>query len=479
MFGIETRERLRALESENTNLHLEMQNHINLTSPTFIDRLHGPGDFFPGAYRYNDFLSDQEAIPAIHSMYDGEREWGITIGNIIDLRAAFVAGGGIEIDEVIPDSEREKAFADEFLKYNGIDKAGFVKLNIHFEKEGKGLMRLVLINDHEWTWTDSQDEEKPEQGMVQIQYFSFHEFNYEVFANKIDREKAETVKMTIDDKPEILEEPKFVYRRTRGKPDDINHAVPVVWRCLHYIIAMEKSAVDMRKQNHLDGFPRPVVICETEEAAASAQERFDKMGVNLKQEKILFVSGDMKYLQPAANENIEKENTESRNQISFTTGIPKQFLGDPRDIQGKSVSEYSLDQLNSISIDRGTMASFITEMLEKAMAMVNGERTAYNPKSVKAHISQITQADWAKLKDFFLPSRESGFISQETFLEKIPELDVGQEIQRLEEEEKIKKEENEQNQKALLDFAVNNERAERVEEETDGEREGSNNQNER
>jgi hypothetical protein len=395
-------------------------------------------------HRHLDYAS-QTAL--IHSLYMLHEYHGGFMGTIIDKRAAFVAGGGIEIKGLGENNERDIAFAKEFLKYNQLNKAGFIKMQADIDKEGKCLFRLVVDHDYEWSWDDNGTR-RQEKKMVAIQYFSWAKYQYVITPDPICKRKA--IAATIIDanrQPLIINKPgEIVYRKYRGMPNDINSAISIFARAIPHVIAMEKCYTDLRYNDHLFAAPITVTECDTAEALENTIEALEKIsepipggqgdsGVNAKSGGSFAIQGHMKYLTPEEQKNLESEIDKHRIQIAAIIGLPVHFLGDSSQVKNKNVSENLMENTNTdIYGDRETTTEIMTEAVQKAMILLSGERTPYNHNEIELNVGGITAADYNRLVAFWLPAIEAGKVSLQTFIEQIPGIDPDEELLRLENE---------------------------------------------
>lgn len=457
------------------NLQHEMQNlfeEVNIIRKTALDRQE--------KYTGNRYRTYNSAIKQIHKMYNCQTDWGVSIGSIIGLRASLIGGSGIEINESIPNSGREVAFCKELLKFNNLDSGGFLKTIEEFEKEGKGLLRLKLKNDYEWTWIDGKKEKK-ETGMVIVKYIPWISSDYKIESDPDVDEKA--IKATYknkDGKDVPIKEADFVYRRFRRNRGEsgsdignINLTHSLFHRLIEAIISLEKALSDSRLNNHLFAAPKPVIECENAQQAKEMDTILNPSGkgFNLKTRQLLIINGQYRLVTPDKESvnALVKEIEQCRYIISFTTGIPVQFLGDPAAVRNKNVSENLMEGVNhAMQADRKTNSDIIQEVCEKSMRLVNGTRTEYNPDAISARIGELTAADWQRLINFWFPVSQDKAVSGETFLEQIPGLDVEKEKERLAVEKKEQKEESLENQKDFFDNSINSARAEKIEEEKSG-----------
>lgn len=414
-------------------------------------------------YSWNRFDTYDAAIAEIHSMYNCESTWGCSIGSMIDLRAGLVGGNGIEVDLVDRDAGREKALAAELLKYNGFDSGGFLTFLQDCEKEGKALKVLGVDPDYVWEWKDGESIRK-EKGMVRLTYKSYNEFKYEIIPDPENPKKAKGAKIN----ETVIPAEKMVYRKFRGDSSDINKAVSIWQRCVEHICSLEKAYFDSRLNNHLTAAPKPIIECDNEEQARKINQQLNASGsgVNFKTRNILILGGGVfKYAVPAESANLENEIKEHRYAISFNTGIPVQFLGDPEAVKNKNVSENLMEGVSaSVEIDRQIAEDIMNEALDKSIDLLNGVRTPYKKGAAKYKISDITAADWKRLIVFWMPAAEAGFVSRETLHEKTPGLDPALEKKRLDEEQAEKKEKDGAEQESFLNEMLSIDRAEKKEE---------------
>lgn len=460
------------------NLQHEMQNlfeEVNIIRRAALDR--------EEKYSGNRYKTYASAVKQIHKMYNCQTNWGTSIGSIIGLRASFVGGSGIEIDGKAPNSKREIAFCKELLKFNNLDSGGFLKTIEEFEKEGKGLLRLKLRDNHAWTWMDGK-EEKKETGMVIIKYIPWISSDYKIESDSdIDEKAIKATYKNKDGKDVLIEEADFVYRRfrrNRGESgnsiDDINLTHSLFHRLIETILSLEKALSDLRLNNHLFAAPKPVIECENAQQAKEMNTILNPegKGFNLKTRQLLIINGKYRLVTPeeASDNALVKEIEQCRYTISFTTGIPVQFLGDPAAVRNKNVSENLMEGVNhAMQADRKTNSDIIQELCEKSMELVNGTKTAFNPNAISARIGELTAADWQRLIDFWFPVSQDKAVSSETFLEQIPGLDVEKERERLAIEKEEQKGESLANQKDFFDNSIDSARAEKIEEAKSGAKE--------
>jgi hypothetical protein len=463
LFG---KKKVAALETRLQNFQEESARKIQNLQISFYTTTRNLAESQQEKYAWNRYQTYDLAINEIHRMYNCQAPWGITIGGLIDLRAAFIGGHGIEIDQEIPDSDREKAFVEKFLEVNGLNSAGFLKLLREPEKEGKCLLKIIHDPEYEWKWTNKK-KEIPERGMAIIQHFSWIEYGYKVTAKKENNEVAEKAQYKNSDKKDItIKEPEFVYRRWRGPSNKIDEATSIFQRVIEHIIGLEKAYFDQRLNNHLFAAPKPAIKCENKHQADEMNAILNKNegGFNLASRRVLVHVGEFKFVQPPTSADLQNEIGAHRKAISFLTGIPEQFLGDSSGVRGKDLSENLMEGVDhAMEGDRQIAEDMLNELIRKAIAMVNGKTTALRESAIKIRIGKITAADWNRIVAIWIPAATENLISHETFLEQVPGLDAEQEIDRLEKESEEKKKKQEENRDPLIDEMLSIDRAEKIE----------------
>lgn len=463
LFG---KKKIAAMEAELQNLKEESARKIQNLQISFYTTSRNAAESQQEKYAWNRYLTYDLAVSEIHRMYNCQAPWGITIGGLIDLRSAFVGGHGIEIDQVLPDSGREKAFVEKFLEINGLNSAGFLKLLREPEKEGKCLLKLIHDPEFEWKWMDKK-REVPESGIVKVQHLSWIEYGYNITGEVENNEVAEkAVYKNIEKKDITLKAPEFVYRRWRGPSNKIDEATSVFQRVIDHVIGLEKAYFDQRLNNHLFAAPKPLIVCENKQQANEMNEILNENseGYNIASRRIMIIVGDFKYAQPPTNVDLQNEISTHRKAISFHTGIPEQFLGDSSGVRGKDLSENLMEGVDhAMEGDRQVAEGMLNELVRKAIIMVNGKTTALKEDAIKIRIGKITAADWNRIVAIWMPAATDNLVSHETFLEKIPGLDVEQELERLEKEGEEKKKKQEENRDPLIDEMLSIDRAEKIE----------------
>lgn len=388
------------------------------------------------SYKGNAYPSYEAAVRAIDLKYNGKADWGVLqTGNIIDLRAAFIIGEG---PKIVKKGEGDEAkaeieWAERFFEYNDIDKEVAQEFAKEAEIEGKLAIKLIV--------EDIKDAKEGElKEMVSARYVSWTETNYKITTDPQDYMRYEKLTWLPEgkDKPEVLEEKDFVYKKFGGRMNLPNLAAPKIMKCLTQIESLDKALRDWREINRIFAGPILGVECIDRDAVRSAQEALSDKNWKIKKvfiatAKLYYAQFDIKGVQSLENEIITLSKM-----ISGTTGIPVHFLGLPDLMSNRSTAENLMELIHaSTTHARQTWIGAYEEMIAKGMAMWNlkTKKTLLDHRKIGVEIPMITKEHWDHLVNFYLDAAIAGKISDEALLEQVPGLDIDKEKKRKEEKE--------------------------------------------
>jgi len=416
---------------------------LKVKTQHMIDILSGTEDDDTGTYKGNEYRTYRKAINAIDKKYNGTAKWGVLqTGNIIDLRAAFIMSRGIKVSvrEKGTDASREIKWVKDFLEYNDLDKEMVQEFAKEAEIEGKILMKIDMDKAPEI-------EKYKEYGyqMVAVRYVSWLDKKYTVKTPEDDYKKYETVEWQGwgSKKKGLLEESQFVYKKFGGRINQPNIAQSKVMKCLSQIDNLDKALRDWREINRIFGGPILYIKCENQNEVNKALEVFEDK--NFKIKRVTAGTGEMMFvkLDISGVESIENEIITNAKMISGTTGVSVQYMGLVDLLKNRSTSDDLREMLSyATTKERATWEGTYEELIEKAMNLFN--KTIYkqksdsnhlNPSLIKITIPVITKQHWANIKDVWLPAVVAGKITEELFLEQLPDVDIDEEMQRREQKE--------------------------------------------
>jgi len=377
-------------------------------------------------YTGNVYKTYSKIISAISKKYQAKDDWGCQqVGNIVDVRSAFIVGEGLDVSLVKPEekSSPEMDFIHAFLAFNSLDKEAPQEFAKEAEIEGCFLGAL------QW-------DEKGK--MVSLRFRSRVESNYKVITPKGDYSKYERIKF---DDPGIqsLEEPEFVYARFGGRIHLPNEPTPKIGKVLTEIEGLSKALRDWRENNNLFAAPIPYIRCENSDQAKWMAANLGTAVKNWKLRKLFVLTGEPGYLVPGENTQLEKEIVTLAKIISGATGVPVHFLGLP-DLMSNRATAENLMELVAASTRKERLIWIGTyqQIIAKAMAIWNKEsiKTILDPKKVVVSIPYVSEATWQRIQSIYLPLYQEDSLTKKTLLAQVPGLDVEAEMKALEEREK-------------------------------------------
>jgi len=395
-------------------------------------------------YVGNNYRDYDAAIEEINKKINCIADWGvIQTSNIVGVRAAFIMSRGLKVvgKGETEEDDREVAFLEEMLKYNAIE-ATFISLCKEAEAEGKMLLQLYWDPEHIWRWKTRAGGIRKERGMVKFRWRSWSSYQYKITANADDYMKYEKVsfKMPKSGKDVSIEEPNFIYRKFGGRLDAPNTTSMRLWQVLTQIESLDKALRDWREINHLYAGPFQDIECQTKEDVEDMNTLFQR-AKNFKKGRVFIHIGKASFLSPPMDgvESLEKEIISNAKMISGTTGVPVHFLGLPEQLSNRSTAENLMGLVEaSTRNERAIWQDLLRELWRKAIDLRNRsvQTTPLDPRLADLVILALSEQDWDRLATFYLPAVKDGKISLETFLSRIPDLDVEKEIDRLAEESK-------------------------------------------
>ena len=425
-----------------------------------IDILSATEEDDTGLYKGNEYRTYNKAINGIHTKYNGTAKWGVLqTGNIVDLRAAFIIAQGIKIiekktieieeggkekeknkNEKKVDASREIQWANDFLEYNDLDKEIVQEFAKEAEIEGRILLKLDMDD------TPEIDKYKDwEYQMAAVRFVSWLDKKYEISTPEDDYLKYTKASWRAagNRKAGSLSADRFVYKKFGGRINDPNSAQPKIMKCLTQIDGLDKALRDWREINRIFGGPILYMKCADKNEVTLANTAFEDK--NFKIKKMLAGTGDLQFvrLDTSGMDSLENEILTLAKMISGTTGVSVQYLGLVELLKNRSTSDDMREMLSSATVkERSTWEGAYEELITKAMNLFNekvygqkSESKKLNPSLIGVKISTITKQHWQNIKDVWLPAVVAGKITEELFLEQLPDVDLDDEMKRRQEKE--------------------------------------------
>ncbi len=375
----------------------------------------------------NDYTGYEQATKELAKKYDGSGEWGNQIAQIlIDARATAAVGSGLNVT-VPKENEKEKEFIDRFIEHNDLDEENVITFATDGEIDGKMLIQLVM---------EKAVDDKP---VVGVRMIPWSETGYEVETDPKDYKKVVKVEYKVKDTTVTLKNPdEFVFFKLAGRTTKVNETRSKVAKVLMEMENLDRALKDLRKVNKLFARPTPWAETDTIEEAQTLVDYVEgkkwKLGMFMAgTAKFSFVTADME-----GAVSLLKEIVICVQIISGGTGIPPHFLGFPELMSNRATAESLMEMVVlATSKERKAQIGGWDEVIKKAMVMENKVQgnTALDPSVIKVDIPYTSNEALQEVVDAWMPLREGGHISEDTFLSKIPGINPEEEKEALEEEE--------------------------------------------
>lgn len=383
-----------------------------------------------GRFRGNEYTSYESAIPEIVAKYNATADWGvIQTGNIIDLRAAFIIGQGINIVDKTTgpenSAEREIKWTEQFLEYNGLDEVTAIQFATEAEIEGKFLGRMMLEK------VDKTIDEN--ERMASIRFISWAKRKYKIKTDQEDYTKYESVSYRGKSsgpykwKAAILKPPDFVYIKFGGRIDEPNKTQPRVMKCLTQIDYLDKALRDLREVNRLFAGPTPYFKAATKEEAESIMAQIAK-NPNFRIGKAISATAEFSFVAPDVSgvDNLINEIITLIKIISGTTGVPIHFLGLLDLLKNRATGENTRElMIAGTTKERAAWQGGFYEMIAKGMNKYNKDvqKTVLDPRKIGIKLPVYTQEQWDHLEKVLIPAAALNIITKEFVRDQIPGID--------------------------------------------------------
>lgn len=420
----------------------------------YIDPL--TGEESTSKYTANEHTDYKRAVQELANKYDNKSSWGCSLAaNIIDFRAAVCVSSGPQYKlkkaaeikpkddegkqigagikamkaEALPgDGAKELEFVRGFFEANGIDHETPQDWGREAEIEARLAVQL--------SWDDTKKQ-------VIADHLPWLKYYYD---EKCERPNSKTVseitwKETTFNGEKVpagsVSEDELVYRRFGGRTSATDPMGKVI-RCMTEIEYIAQAFRDWREIDRLYASPIPVFECGSQEEAENMADAI-REGLNWKIKKAFSVYGKFVMVGPDMTgiSSLEKEIIRNACFIAGETGYPLQFIL-PDMLSNRSTSENIMESaMTQTASERAIWIGFYDELITKAMGIYNEKSgmTQLDPTKISVSISLMTQAQWDRLVNFWIPAFREKLVSREATLPQIPDFNVDEELSRAEKAE--------------------------------------------
>ncbi|MBW8002610.1 MAG: hypothetical protein FVQ80_11415 [Planctomycetes bacterium] len=417
-------------------------NLLNKTVGIMLSQLEDLQEYdMSGRNRDNPYSTKSAQVLELRNKYRGIGNLGAPVlQRLINLRVAFSVPNRLFLttdmavkkknklsDKQVEDS---KNFLGDFMAINGLDAE--VPRELCKESELQGQVALGLVWDRK-------------QKNVVLKYYPWNQATYTIkqetrYAFKGPR----TFVSTLDGKRVTLSDNKFVYI---GFNDELSaetiQGYPTCGPILKTIENLYKDLLDWRKLNHLFAHPTPHFQCETKDEADAINNLITTLGWKIG--TAIATNGNFQLKGPSGAEAnlLMLAITTAAKIISAHTGIGIHFLGFANVMSNRATAD-SMGEPTEVVLhsEITSWTGFYVGLFRKAIIMRNAHLQGQLPTNVVLpRLIPLTDRQWRVIKDIYLPLFEKKAISHVTLLNKIPDLDAEEELEKIKDEER-KSEEN-------------------------------------
>lgn len=381
-------------------------------------------------YRGTKYNTYETAVAQAALMYEGTADWGVNqFGSLVQARSSFIMPRNFKL-KMKSGGDEEFLFATNFMNFNDIPEENSHQFIIESEIEGKIL--LALSWDDKTPYID--DAKNVEQtGMVSVRFISQTSTPYVVNVDPKDYMLIKNAQYTIEGQTEktTLPENRIVYRKFGGRINQPNKTTSRTLRCLTQIENLDKALRDLRELNHLFAVAIPDLTVETKEDAADARDALDRL--NFKPGKAVVHTGKFAFVQPTmtGTDMLYKEIVVLAETISYNTGIPVHYWFPELATNRATADDISFGLVfSSTARERDIWRGLFEELIDKAIMLYNEKASKkLRQGMIEVEIPVVTKDDLDRLESFWLRALSEKAITHKTFLSKIPDIDVEEELE--------------------------------------------------
>lgn len=381
----------------------------------------------------NNYKTYATQLSGAYSMYEGKADYGIELlQNLVYTMGIFTAGEGVSAFSKKPATQK---FLDNFIKKNKLESYGLLGKVKTGLLEGKNLLLLTKV-------IDKNENKFFDNSYIKLSSFSFYKTQYNIKQNEITKE-IEKIEYKVGEEIKTIDKKQFVFVKLGGIEDEYVNTTNRIHCCLTDIENFSRAKFDLRNNSHLFGKVFPNFRFEKDDPTAIMDAETLKKELNTGNFKpgksyVGKAHFDLLTPGPGAQAVIKEDMLTALRIISMNTGIPIFLLAWPDLMSNRAVAETMLEQINAATKEeRLIWEDAIREVIEKAMVMaidagferedIIGEFYIKIPFATLFMLEMITKV-WQPLYD-------GKVISMETFRNKIPGINPGDERKLVEEEE--------------------------------------------
>ena len=411
------------LQSKRIREHDEMVvqiKELQVTSSEMLGRIQSNTE-----YDTNTYITHADQTNEIINKYQGVASYGVTlVKRLVNVAAALQVPNGIELngDSKLPEYE----YLKKFLDVNQLNEGVAIQLAKEAQFEGQVLLELV------WDETDSMV--KIRHNMWRVDEYQVHPIGVSNLTGPYEAvwmENEEVTKQLSGDNIAFV-----AFNATRNS-DDYIEGWPTLGSLLMRLDTISRDLNDWRTTNKLFAHPTPVFECETQDEVDALTAQLTSTGWTVGtaiafRGKFLLVASGSYYL---TFRNSIETNVKL---VSGGSGVSIAWLGFADVMSNRATAESLGEPLEIVSAaDIATWSSFYEEIFNSVIELRNlylDSNQKLKPGIIKPKLKPMSDRQWQKLKELFMPAAKDNLLTRQAFLEQIPNFDITAELERIAEE---------------------------------------------
>lgn len=400
-------------------------------------------------YTGNPYQQYSRQVAETSRKFESRAKWGNQpTRTIIELRAAFIVGGGISAQwaDNANTEGPELDYIKEFMRLNRLDAGLHLDWAKESQIEGKFLARLMPSAEGDrqiacrfipWTQhgyvivTDPQDYAIYREAVYRVNggedWLSGDLNVSNLIANfaTLDTKTGEIVR---------IKEPDFIYATFGGRAHKVNICPTRIGSILRNIEAVDKGLEDWREINRLYGRPTPVFTAETTEQAQAVASYVTSTNWTIG-DAVCLGGATFALIGPPTGgmESIREEIVANMKVISSATGIPIHYLGFVDLMSNRSTAEDLSGTVSPATADdRATWQGWYNTMARKVLQKANDlYGMQFDTTAVSVRINELSSSQIAMLEKVYMPLKDAGVFDDEELLRHVPgDIDVDSLLER-------------------------------------------------
>lgn len=376
----------------------------------------------------NNYKTYATQLDGIYNMYESASDYGGEIcKGIVDTRVGFIVGEGVSVS--CPKNPNTEKFIERFMNLNKLHGSRLLEFGQLSELEGKLLTVL------------SPDKANKTVKARSLPYYT-NPYDVKYKSNDLDEiDKVVYKPKKKESETKSISGNSVVYIQTGGSGRYKQDATNRVHSVLTDIENFSRAKYDLRKNTHIFGRNMFNFQTDSMEAAASINNAIQSKEWSIGRSYAGMAKLSLLEPSGSASEAIIKDMLIGLKTISMTTGIPIHWLSWPELMSNRATAENLIQVIVSATKkERLLFEEGFKEMFLKAIDIAIDSGIAKNdikvdPEDLNVTLPIISLELLKQVSEIWIPLWQSGIISKDTLMNKLPSINAYAEKKALEKEQ--------------------------------------------